>query len=239
MYESGLKNTSLYKSFEKSSDYDLLVVLKASPKKSRNFEIIMAVLWDRYLPQVHKNWWELQRQMNNLTAVNLKKTDYYSDAMEAFTIAIDKIDLDRVENDKFKCVGMINWYLTNVRTKIIKQIKKAPQQKSLDMMNRSGNEDSMTIDSDVEQAYHESEGYRLEPEYQMDLAESDRQTRVAINRCKSRWCWEESFIFDRFYEGKKRTEIAREVGIPVEKVSNMLTKIKNDLRKELKDVYPA
>ena len=172
--------------------------------------------------------------MNNIDAVNSLKDDYYSEAEEVFLTAISKIDLSKVENDNFKCVGMLNWYLTNLRTKIIKTIKKTPYTKSISMMSSSENPDTMTIDSDVENAYWSNEGQKTEASYVLETNETQKLYEKIIAECKKYWTDTEKEVFEKMLEGKKKSEIIKSLNIESNEYNTSVRKIKNDLIKTRK-----
>lgn len=190
---------------------------------------VLSILWERYQPQIHKNWWKLQRQMNNLDTVNMMKDDYYDEATEAFLVAISKIDLSRVENDNFKCVGMLNWYLTNVRTKIIKKIKKLPPTKSLSYMN-SIDSDTNKVDSDVEESYWDNEGFMNDPSYALEKKIKDELYNKVISECQKKWGRIENIIFRELIDGKKKSEISKELDLSDKNIRIAVNRIKTDLK---------
>ena len=190
---------------------------------------VLSILWERYQPQIHKNWWKLQRQMNNLDTVNMMKDDYYDEATEAFLVAISKIDLSRVENDNFKCVGMLNWYLTNVRTKIIKKIKKLPPTKSLSYMN-SIDSDTNKVDSDVEESYWDNEGFMNDPSYALEKKIKDELYNKVISECQKKWGRIENIVFRELIDGKKKSEISKELDLSDKNIRIAVNRIKTDLK---------
>lgn len=213
---------------KKMNDVELLKIYH-NPSCLKEKENAIETLWIRYQSQIHNNWWKLQRQMNNLDMVNMLKDDYYSEAEEVFLTAISKIDLSKIEDNNFKCVGMLNWYLTNLRTKIIKTIKKTPHTKSISMMSSSDNPDIMTVDTDVETAYWDNEGYMIEPSYVLEMNETQALYEKIINECKKHWTDSEKEIFERMLEGKKKAEIIKSLNIESNEYNTSVRRIKNDL----------
>ena len=218
---------------KKMNDVELLRIYN-NPECAKEKENAIETLWLRYQSQIHNNWWKLQRQMNNIDAVNNLKDDYYSEAEEVFLTAISKIDLNKIEDDNFKCVGMLNWYLTNLRTKIIKTIKKTPYTKSISMMSSSENPDAMTVDSDVEDAYWSNEGYMTEPSYVLEMDETQKLYEKIIDECKKYWTDTEKEVFEKMLEGKKKAEIIKSLNIESNEYNTSVRRIKNDLIKTRK-----
>lgn len=218
---------------KKMNDVELLRIYN-NPECDKDKENAISTLWLRYQSQIHNNWWKLQRQMNNLDMVNMLKDDFYSEAEEVFLVAISKIDLNKVENDNFKCVGMLNWYLTNLRTKIIKTIKKTPQTKSISLMSTSENPDNLTVDTDVEESYWNNEGYKNEPSYVMEMNETQKIYEKIIDECKKHWTNTEKEVFEKMLEGKKKAEIIKSLNMESNDYNSSVRRIKNDLIKTRK-----
>ena len=150
--------------FKKMTDRELVTIIKTTKDRTimnRAFNTIL----ERYERQIHKNWLKLKAQLNGSSYVMSMESEYYSEAYEAFYNAIQKVDLNKIENDKWKLVGMSNWYLTNVRTKMINDIIKKAKVKSITHMHDVNEDETSAIDPDVEKAYWETEGYKNDPLY--------------------------------------------------------------------------
>lgn len=217
--------------YTKMNDRQLVTIAK---KSSSDAKKACEVLFKRYENQIHKNWLRLEAQLDHSDVIRSLKEDYYDEAYEAFLIAIQKVDLDRIENDDWKLVGMINWYLTNVRTKLIKLALKSAKIKSINSMSAANNgEECMTADPDVEEAYWNTQGYKNEPSYLCDVNERELRCKNALLFCKNKWSDEENKIFTLLESGLNRVEISRKLNINANKVYSTVNRMKEDLKKYL------
>lgn len=218
------------------NDRTLVTLIKDPNTSDYLFELASNVLVNRYEKQIHKNWWVLQKQMNNSSLVNNLKDEYYSEAWEAFWTAIRKIDVSKIKDDKWKCVGYTDFYLKNVRTKLIKETKKNGKIKSTSSMDTEDPE-NLTIDSDVERAYWEQTGYKREPSFSYEVSEAEEDCREAVKRCIEKWSPLERQIFYLLEEGHSKTEIARKLNESSGKIYGAVNRMKKDLKKELHYPY--
>lgn len=222
--------------FKKMNDYQLVSIIKNSDPDNQTYEYNLAskVLFERYERQLHKNWWKLRAQMNGSQLIENLKEEYYSEAQEAFWVAIQKINLDKVRDDNWKCVGWIDFYLRNVRTKLIKDTKLNSKSKSITSMKEDeGDDGSLIVDPDVEIAYWESEGFRREPSYAYETMESVGNCENAVAMCKAGWSNYKNEIFDYLQEGKTKTEIAKIMNENPMKIYQVTTSMKKDMKKAL------
>ena len=215
--------------FIKMTDRDLVTIIKTTDNDVI-FNKAFNVIFTRYERQIHKNWLKLRAQMNNSDLVNSIEDEFYSEAREAFYTAIQKVDLNKIENDKWKLVGMSNWYLTNVRTKMINEILKMSKVKNLSHMHDVAEDESSSIDPDVEIAYWEQEGYKDDPLYACEIQDREKRCLTAIENCKkTKWSDIELKIFDGLLNRQKKAEIAKTIGCNVSKVYSLSNKMRNDI----------
>lgn len=219
--------------YRKKLDRDLVAMIKDPKTCEYDYQRACETMLDRYSRQIHKNWWTLQKQMGSSDYVNAMKDEYYDNAYEAFLTAIRKVDLDRIENDDWKLVGMLNWYLSNVRKKLIRQVLHMGREKSLSAMSEADDDTAITADCDVERAYHESEGFRHCPEYVLELQEGEENCRKALDHCLSVWTEKERMIFSLLKKGSNKKEIALALNITPAKVYAVTKKMNLDLRTAL------
>lgn len=216
------------------NDRDLLSLIKDKNTSDSDYQTSCEVLLNRYTKQLYKNWWVLERQLVKLGNKTVTKEDYFDMAYEAFFIAIQKIDLSKIENDNWKFVGMLNWYLTNVRTKIIKEVKnKWSKTKSLINVALKENDESSTIDYDVEQKYQETEGFKNEPEYVYEISESIENCKNALEECMNKWNDFEKRIYKLLESGESKAGVARKLDMEPSKVYQVTKKMSNELKKAL------
>lgn len=217
--------------FKKMSELDIIRLIKNPSTDEFTFNKASEFLLKKYDRMFHKHWWTLQKQMNNSSLINSLKDEYYSLAYEAFFTVIQKIDLDRVYDEKFKLMQLLSWYLTNVRTRLIKETRRKGKMKAVNAMSMCGDEEDLTVDSDVESSYWESEGYKTSPDYRLiEVEEKTREYNETLDKCYKKWNEREKCIFDLLKEGKGKVEIAKELGVSPYKVYSSFKKIKNDLK---------
>lgn len=221
---------------KKLNDRELVSLIKSLENEENNYLYNLAceVLMGRYEQQIHKNWWKLRAQMNNSQIIDSLKEEYYSEAQEAFWTAIQKINLDKVRDDNWKCVGWIDFYLRNVRTKMIKDTLQKGKIKSLtSMKEEEGVDESLLVDPDVELAYWEDIGYKTEPSYAYEITEANEICANAVAYCRNGWDSYKNQIFDYLQEGKTRAEIAKIMGENPMKIYQVATNMKKDMKKAL------
>jgi hypothetical protein len=215
---------------KKMKELDIIRLIKNPETSRRDYNTAIEFLLKRYDNMIHKHWWTLQRQLNKSTIVNSLKEEYYSRAYDAFLTAIQKVDLNRVYDDKFKLMQLLSWYLTNVRTTLIKNALKKSKEKSMYSMNQFRDDDTPTVDRDVEEAYQEQEGYMMDPAYALEVAEGEANCERAIKECMSKWDNQKKDIFRMLLEHKKKPEISKELGLKPSKVYMEVNKMKEDLK---------
>lgn len=213
------------------NDRDLISIIKSKETPDNVYQRSCEVLLDRYTKQLYKNWWVLERQLKKLGNKTVTQEDYFDMAYEAFFIAIQKTDLSKIENDNWKFVGMLNWYLTNVRTKIIKEVKsKWSKTKSLVNVALKENEDSFVVDSDVEMHYQESEGFKHNPEYAYTVTEGNENCSKAISECFNKWSDFEKSIYKLLESGESKASVSRILKIEPSKIYQITKKMSNELK---------
>lgn len=222
--------------FEKKCDKELVEIIKneETSRKDRNYAY--EALFNRYKRCFDKNWYKLQLQMDKSRFIMSKEDDFYSDAYEAFLTAIDKVDLSKIENNNWKLIGYLDFYLRNVRSKIIKGImKKESKVKSISYMNNinndSSSEDISRVDSDVEMSYWVTEGYKTEPEYRYLIEEEEERCVISINKCLKKWTPFEREIFELLKSGKSKSDIATIKNITPSRVYLVTKSMKKDFKK--------
>lgn len=211
-------------------ELDIIRLIKNSNTSRRDYNTAMEFLMKRYDNMIHKHWWTLQRQLNKSSIVNSFKDEYYSRAYDAFLTAVQKVDLDRIYDDKFKLMQLLSWYLTNVRTTIIKSALKKGREKSIYSMAQFQDDNTPTVDRDVEEAYQEQEGYMMDPAYALEVAEGEANCERAIKECMKKWDDQKKSIFKLLLEHKNKPEISKELGLKPSKVYMEVNKMKEDLK---------
>lgn len=219
---------------KKMNDRDLVTLVKTLTPGSIEYERVCNVIVDRYEPQIHRNWWRLSASMNNSTIVQSMKEDYYLDAYEALWIAIQKIDLNEIKNDKWQAVGYIDFYLRNVRSRFAKEILRKGKMKSVTGMKAGeGDDNSQVVDPDVEDAYWTNEGFRSEPAYSYEVTEAEERCSKAIDTCMEGWTDLEKKIYNYLQNGFTKAEIARITKEPAMRVYQLANTMKRDMKKAL------
>lgn len=216
---------------KKMSELDVIRLIKDPNTPPKDYNTAAEFLVKKYSPMIHKHWWTLQRQMDNSDLVNSLKDEYYSEAYEALFVAIQKVDLSKIYDENFKLMQLASWYITNVRTKFIKETRKKAKIKTVSSMKAAENEADLTVDPDVEVAYWESGGYKINPEYQVcEIQEGENICNKAIDACMQKWSAVEREIFKYLQKGTSKTKIANLLGLSPIKVYSYTTKMKQDMK---------
>lgn len=133
--ETTLKNDSTQ--LKSMIDRDL-----ASLAKNKNPQATHE-LYFRYKPFVHKHWSKLKQnfeKINNRTVLkNLQsyRDDFESESYEAFMKALDYLNVDKIENDKWKFLGVYGYYMNNLRRSFRRQALKKNKEITTDVMINS------------------------------------------------------------------------------------------------------
>lgn len=222
------------KDLKKMSELEIIRLIKNPDTDEFSFNKASEYLLKRYDNMFHKHWWVLQKQMGNSDLINSLKDEYYALAYEAFFTVIQKIDLDRIYDGKFKLMQLLSWYLTNVRSKLIKETLKKGKMKNLNEVKSSMEGDSSSIDSDVERSYWDSEGYKIDPSYKVvEIQEGEENCKRAIKECMSKWNDREKEIFKYLEKGMSKVEIANTLKITPLNVYSTTNKMKKELKNAL------
>lgn len=215
-------------------ELEVIKIVKDPNTSERDYNLAAEFIIKKYEKMIHKHFWLLQKQLNNSTYVEAIKDDYYDEAYEALFKAIQKVDTDRVYDEKFKLLQLASWYIGNVRTKFIKQIlKKNSKTKSIMTMSLDEDENSNNLDPDVEKAYNEKIGYKYDPVYSYEIKEGEENCILGLNNCLKVWDKEEKKIFKMLENGKTKVEIANSMKVKPSKIYSITNKMSKDLKKEL------
>lgn len=197
-------------------------------------DILGKILYSKYESMIHKHWWKLQKQMNCSPEVMSIKDEYYGEATEAFFMAIEKVDLNKVYDKNFKLMQMASWYIGNVRIKWIKRlIKESKTTRPLNYLEVQDLTDSLGPDPEAEKSYWTTEGYQTEPSYVYEQKESDQLCSQAVKACLSKWSPVQCQVFGWLKENKTKTEISGLCGLSLAQVGKLVKGMKNDLKKAL------
>lgn len=220
--------------FKKLSELDVIKLIKNPETDNYTFNRACEFLLNKYEKMFHKHWWVLQKQMNNSALVNSIKDEYYSRAYEAFFKAIQKVDLSRLYDEKFKLMQLLSWYLTNVRTTLIRETIKKSKIKAVNAMSSVDNEEAISIDPDVEASYWNSEGYKTEPSYYVvDIQGGEDNCKRALKECFKKWTMKEQLIYKYLENGMPKVEIAKKLQVAPISIYNTVNKMKKELKQEL------
>lgn len=196
------------------------------------------ILLDRYEKQIHKNWWILTKQMKNSYNVLSIKEEYYSEALEYFYKAVLAVDMSKIENDSWKFVGYFNFYLRNLRTKLIKEIIKDSAVKSLYQKNESLTSSSLNINRDVEmiayQNNHDNNNLKFDPLEEAEKSETQLNCNKIIKNLYDSWDSTKQQIFIGLRDGLTRIQIAEKLERKPGYISNIAKKMQHQVAEELK-----
>lgn len=221
---------------EQINDRKLLYMLKEGTEDQKNKAC--KILLDRYEKQIHKNWWILTKQMKNSYNVLSIKEEYYSEALEYFYKAVLAVDMSKIENDSWKFVGYFNFYLRNLRTKLIKEIIKDSAVKSLYQKNESLTSSSLNINRDVEmiayQNNHDNNNLKFDPLEEAEKSETQLNCNKIIKNLYDSWDSTKQQIFIGLRDGLTRIQIAEKLERKPGYISNIAKKMQHQVAEELK-----
>ena len=215
------------------NDRELVTFIKSADQSKEEYSIACGVLLEKYKNLIHRNWWILQKQMNNSDLVNTYKEDFYSNAYITFFTALEKTNLDVIRDDKWKFVGMFGWYLINLRKKTIENLMDDSKLKSLSHMNTMEDEDSNIVDSDIEESYQFTDGYKQDPSFICERKESEKICKEAIKECYRKWTEKEKTVYNMLVKGDTRCTISKELNLPMSRIYLISRKMKNDLKQAM------
>ena len=219
---------------KKLPEIEIIRIIRNPQSSEMEYNRACEILVKKYERMIHYHWWKLQQELNNTGYVESAKEDYYDEAYEALFKAITKVDLNKVQDENFKILQLASWYITNVRTKIRKKVlKQHSKNRGPITAEYRDDEDSTTIDYDIEKEYNESEGYKTDPIYSYELKEGEENCKNAIEKCMNKWTDEQKRIYEYLENGKNKTEISQMMGVPVTRVYILTKRMKADMKKFL------
>ena len=212
-------------------DTDLINHLQSEDLPKRDLNHLRDLLWKRYCRQAGQAWNVLSRQLNFTSNLLSQRDDFLCDGMEEMFRAVDKIDIDKIYDKKWKFYHYYAWVLKNLRASWIKKILK-------DSKVLSFNESPLTDPEDnTDNAYLENLAVENNPEYDsridFERIEDAVTLHEAYKECSKNWSDKKILVYTETLNGKSKKEIARELGITYQGTKNIFDKIVSDLRKEL------
>ena len=89
------------------------------------------------------------------------------------------------------------------------------------------------MDYNVEEAYQNTEGYKLNPEYIIDIKEREIRCQDILKKCVVKWNDSEKMVYRMLINGSSYKDIASEKGWDIAKVNSIVRKMKKDLKESL------
>lgn len=225
------RNTNV--DFSKMKEIEIIRIIKNPSSNRKIVDRAQEYLLKKYEKMIHRHWWTLQRQLGGSSIVNNLKEEYYSEAYEAFLDVIRKIDLSRTYDENFKIMQLLSWYLSNVRAHIIREALKKGKERGMNETSSYKDEESMTIDREIEEVYWLNEGYRTEPSYRAEISEKEEFCNQTIKECFGKWGDLERKVFILLKNRKGKGEIAEALNVKPSKVYNIADRLKKDLKTAL------
>lgn len=212
-------------------DTDLINHLQSRDLPKRDLNHLRDLLWKRYCRQAGQAWNILSRQLNFADNLLSQRDDFLCDCMEEMFKAVNKIDLGKIYDKKWKFYHYYAWVLKNLRASWIKKILKDSRVLSF---NESPLEDS---EGGMDNSYLESLAIESNPEYDsrcdFEKVENETTLHTAYVECSKNWSDKKIIVYKETLRGRSKREIARELGMTYQGTKNILDKIVVDLRKEL------
>lgn len=217
--------------YKNMSDRGLIQIINNASTTENEKNLVVTEFIRRYDSQINKNWWVLSRQFGGKEIVNNYREEYYSSAYEAIYTAINKINLEKIEDDNWKLLQYSSFYIRNARNKIAKKIIKQFKVRPLDNLSYINDDPTKDnkADPEVEKAYEENVGYKYNPETIVVEKEVNRiKWDITLKHYEN---WDDTYkrAFNLLKEGNTKKETARLMGIS----SNALVRILRNMRKEL------
>ena len=212
-------------------DTDLINHLQSEDLPERDLNHLRDLLWKRYCRQAGQAWNVLSRQLNFTSNLLSQRDDFLCDCIEEMFKAVDKIDINKIYDKKWKFYHYYAWVLKNLRASWIKRILK-------DSKVLSFNESPLTDPEDnTDNSYLENLAVENNPEYDsrndFERAEDAATLHIAYKERSKNWSDKKILVYTETLNGKSKKEIARELGMTYQGTKNIFDKIVSDLRKEL------
>lgn len=220
------------KNIRTMKELDIIRMIKNEDTDRRAYNECVSEIFRRYDNMIHKHWWMLQNEMSNSPKVNSLKDEFYELAYESILKSIDKIDFTKTYNDNFKIMQFASWYLSNARLKIRRKIL-GKESKIKSITYTSVDDDKEYVDYNVEEAYQSTEGYKLNPEYILEIREREMRCQDILNKCVVKWSDSEKMVYNMLIKGVSYKDIATEKGWDIAKVNSIVRKMKKDLKESL------
>lgn len=220
------------KELSKLNDRELITLIKNHSTTEREFQESYKVLLERYLNQIHKNWWRLKSSIHADSITNTFKDEYYCEAYEAFVTAVNRISLEKIRDDNWKLVGYLDFYLRNVRKNLTQEIFKLERERPLEC----DNDDSTRVSNlnEAETSYWETSGYLTNPEYAYLREEEVAIKKGIIEECAKKWNPQKYRVYKGMFEGKSSVETAKELSLTPTQIYGLKLRLKADVRKAYK-----
>lgn len=207
---------------EEMSDRILVETIKTVTDENLKKELKDA-LYHRYEKFVHKHWHTLTKQLNAPIYLTSLKDDFYNESYVTFANALNAVNPEKIENDKWKFLGYYGFYLSNQRKSFAKKvIKKHKTEVSMEIT--TGDEETVNL-ADLSEA-------GKAPSTEEEFFKQDYKNRFwkALTFCReSLWDPVSKAIFDMRAEEKPIRQICASLDISSWRYNKLLTVMKNQL----------
>ena len=212
-------------------DTDLISHLQSEDLPKRDLNHLRDLLWKRYCRQAGQAWNILTRQLNFTDNLLNQRDDFLCDCMEEMFRAVNKIDINKIYDKKWKFYHYYAWVLKNLRASWIKKILRDSRVLSF---NESPLKDS---EDNADNSYLENLAIENNPECdsrsEFEWVEDEATLHAAYKECSKNWSDKKVLVYRETLKGKSKKEIAHELGMTYQGTKNILDKVVIDLRKEL------
>jgi len=212
--------------YSQMSDRDLVIAIKKEDPNSFQSQRMMQVLYMRYMNFIHKHWHALSRQLNASHLVQDAKDDFYSESYVSFTKALAAVDVNKIQNDKWKFLGYFGFYLSNQRNTFAKRIiKKYQEETPIEVSESSGERTVYLTDISEKGTVSSAEDSFLQDDQR-------RRFWAGLNRCKTEiWGEAERKIFDMREKGASIKSICTTLEMSPWKYNKILEQMKSQLER--------
>jgi hypothetical protein len=216
-----VKGASLYVSM---SDAELVEGIKTSQDEDQ-VKDMTHVLYMRYMNFIHKHWHALSRQLNASYLVQDIKEDFYSESYVSFSKALAAINLEKIQNNKWKFLGYFGFYLSNQRNTFAKRIiRKYQEETPIEIPEASGERTIYLSDISEKGAVASAEDTFMKEEQR-------RGFWAGLTYCRDElWSDVERRIFDMREKGQSIKAICAELEMSPWKCNKILSRMKQQFK---------
>ena len=223
-YYNNLKDDSI-------CDIDLISHLQQRDLPGRELNHLKDLLWKRYCRQAGQAWNVLSRQLNFSENLLNQRDDFLCDCMVEMFQAVDRIDVKKIYDKRWKFYHYYIWVLKSLRASWIKRILRDSKTLSFNAP-ASADSEEITDNNYLERAALESNPDK-DSRNEFEMAEARATLNLAYKKCSKNWSDKKILVYKETLRGKTNKEISQELSMTYQGTKNILEKVIKDLKKEI------